>query len=603
MNIGRLYFLFILLIDFFIIFIFISPSFATKITDNNTIVAVKKRGLFNDKNILSPIRVYLKNLRIVEHTLPTGRKITPFGLINGTPNFATNVAVWHNLVAVLANGATFYQSVTVYNKHTLSKIAQYRAYKERRLKKFKHPNFVVYNPKQAKSASINKTMARFSYARNKNQDLFQGLAFAPNGIIYAAGGGVNDIVALKLIKNKLIVVKKYALKYQPFPKNQYPYQYQGHQFKKPYLFYPDFIAVSKNGKYLYTSGLLSNSVARIDLITGKTAYVNAGPYPFALSLSDNDKRLVVSDWGTNGVTVINPITMKKSGFVYTGKRLTKDSYGAGVHPTAITDIKGTPYVLIADSNNDYIYEINSKTLKVVKVINDAPYNNAPPGSYPDGIAFKDNKIYVANAGNNDIAIYNLKSGKRTGLIPAAWYPTAVASSKNSIYIVNAKGLGSGPNIYYQWIGDFMDGVVQKVNLNYAFKHIKYLTYRSLKNNGFLLSQRLTLEAQNSKIAKFLRSHIKYVVFILRENKTFDEDFGDYKRAGAWADPHLDLYNKKELPNAYKLADNYALFVNFMADGEVTAQGHEWTTGASDSDFVQRTWPEYYSGRGLVGNPG
>jgi hypothetical protein len=142
MNIGRLYFLFILLIDFFIIFIFISPSFATKITDNNTIVAVKKRGLFNDKNILSPIRVYLKNLRIVEHTLPTGRKITPFGLINGTPNFATNVAVWHNLVAVLANGATFYQSVTVYNKHTLSKIAQYRAYKERRLKKVLNtPNF------------------------------------------------------------------------------------------------------------------------------------------------------------------------------------------------------------------------------------------------------------------------------------------------------------------------------------------------------------------------------------------------------------------------------------------------------------------------------
>jgi hypothetical protein len=149
----------------------------------------------------------------------------------------------------------------------------------------------------------------------------------------------------------------------------------------------------------------------------------------------------------------------------------------------------------------------------------------------------------------------------------------------------------------------MDGAVQKVNLNYAFKHIKSLTRRSLRDNGFLHSQRTALKVRNNKIAKFLRKHIKHVVFILRENKTFDEDFGDYGRAGKWADPHLDLYNKKELPNAYKLADNYALFVNFMADGEVTAQGHEWTTGASDSDFVQRTWPEYYSGRGLVGNPG
>ena len=118
MNIGRLYFLFILLTDFFIIFIFINPSFAANTANNNTAIAIKKSGLFNDKNILSPVRVYLKNLRIMEHTLPTGRKITPVGLINGTPNFATNVAVWHNLVAVLANGATFYQTITVYNNHT-----------------------------------------------------------------------------------------------------------------------------------------------------------------------------------------------------------------------------------------------------------------------------------------------------------------------------------------------------------------------------------------------------------------------------------------------------------------------------------------------------
>ncbi|MCL4321861.1 MAG: quinoprotein amine dehydrogenase, beta chain-like protein [Deltaproteobacteria bacterium] len=565
--------------------------------------AFNRAGKSNTLDISKPVIITKHNLLYFRHTLPTGRIITPVGTLNGTANFATNVAVYHNLVAVLANGATFVQTITIYNKKTLVKIARYKAYKAKRLKRFKEPGVVVYNPKKAKNASINRSMASFTYAKNDNQDLFQGLAFGPNGILYASGGGVNDIITLKLINHRLTVIKRYPLKWQKFPKNQYPYQYQGHQFKKPYLFYPDFITISKNGKYLYASGLLSNSAARIDLMTGKTAYVNAGPYPFALSLSDNDKRLVVSDWGANGVTIINPITMKKLGFVYTGKILSKDSYGAGVHPTAVINIKGTPDVLAADSNNDRIYEINSKTLKVVKVINDAPYKNAPPGSYPDGIALRNGHIFVANAGNNDIAVYNLKSGKRIGLIPTAWYPTAVASSGSSIYIVNAKGLGSGPNFYYQWVGDFMDGAVQKVNLNYAFKHIKYLTYRSLKNNGFLLSQRLKREAQNSKITKFLRSHIKHVVFILRENKTFDEDFGDYKRAGAWADPRLDLYNKKELPNAYSLANNYALFVNFYADGEVTAQGHEWTTGASDSDFVQRTWPEYYSGRGLVGNPG
>ena len=603
MDIKRFYFLFVLLVDFFIIFIFISPSFATNTTNNNTIIAIKKSGLFNDKNIINPVRVYLKNLRIVEHTLPTGRKITPVGLINGTPNFATNVAVWHNLVAVLANGATFYQTITVYNNHSLKEVAQYKAYKERRLKKFKRPNFVIYNPKQAKSSSINKTMAQFSYAKNKNQDIFQGLAFASNGILYAAGGGVNDVIALKLIKNKIVVVKKYRLQYQPFPKTQYPYQYQGHQFKKPYLFYPDGVAVSLDGRFVYVTGLLSNSVAKINIKTGKTVYTNAGSYPFAAVLADNGKRLVVSDWGADGLTVINPITMEKIGFVHTGIVLNKGSFVAGVHPTAMFAVKNSPYVLVTDSNDDLIYKINVSALKVSAIIKDAPYKNAPPGSYPDGVTIINNKIYIANAGNNDVAVYNLKTGFRVGLIPTAWYPTAITSSGSNIFIVSAKGLGSGPNYYYQWIGDFMDGAVQKVNLNYAFKHIKSLTRRSLRDNGFLHSQRTALKVRNNKIAKFLRKHIKHVVFILRENKTFDEDFGNYGRAGKWADPHLDLYNKKELPNAYKLADNYALFVNFMADGEVTAQGHEWTTGASDSDFVQRTWPEYYSGRGLVGNPG
>ncbi|MHB8232673.1 MAG: bifunctional YncE family protein/alkaline phosphatase family protein [bacterium] len=583
----------------FLVFLLILIVYFGNISPSNGDAANR---VVNDKNILKPVVVNINNLRNMEHVLPTGRKITPVGILNGAPNFAANVAVYHNLVAVLANGATFVQTITIYDKKTLVKIAQYKAFKARRLKFAKKPAIVIYNPKKAKKGEINKAMASFTFAKNSNQDLFQGIAFGPNGILYAAGGGVNDIIALKLINHRLTVIKRYPVKWQKFPKSQYPYQYQG-RHKKPHLFYGDFITISKNGKYLYTSGLLSNSVARIDLMTGKTAYANAGAYPFALSLSDNGKRLVVSDWGANGVTVINPLTLKKSGFVSTGEKLTRNSFIAGVHPTAMISIKGTPDVLVTDSNNDRIYEIDSESLKVVKVINDAPYKNAPPGSYPDGVTVINNKIYAANAGNNDVAVFNLKTGARIGLIPTAWYPTAVASTKKSIYIVNAKGLGSGPNTEYQWVGDFMEGAVQKVNINYAFRHIKYLTYRSLKNNGFLSSQRLKRKARNNKITKFLRSHIKHIVFILRENKTFDENFGDYKRAGTWADPHLDLYNRRELPNLYKLANDYGLFVNFMADGEVTAQGHEWTTGASDSDFVQRTWPEYYSGRGLVGNPG
>ena len=529
----------------------------------------------------------------------------------------------------MANGATFFQTITIYNRKTLKEVSQYRAYKEKKFKKRRFKKFkkIIYNPKKAHHSSLNKAFSQMVYAKNKNQDLYQGIDFASNGILYAAGGGVNDVIALKVGKNgKLRVIKKYYLQWQLFPKNQYPYQYQGHQYHKPYplhsdrpstpidtvsykhrhksyLFYPDSIAVSKNNKDLYVTGLLSNSVAKINLKTGKTSYANAGSYPFDIILADHGKRLIVSDWGSDSITVLNAINLKPVGKILVGKKLSPLSYSPGVNPTGLIGLTGTPYVFVTDSNNDKIFEFNTQNLKVVRIFNDAPYPHAPYGSYPDGAALYNGFLYVVNAGNNDISVFNIKTGKQAGLIPTAWYPTSIIINKGNIYVTDAKGLGSGPNVHFQWVGDMMEGAVEKISINKVMPQLKFWTKVALQDDLFSLAQREKRKLADEKIDKFLRKHIKHVVFILRENKTFDEDLGDYSRAGKWADPHLDLYNKKELPNLYKLANEYGLFVNFDADGEVTAQGHQWTTGASDSDFVQRTWPQYYSGRGLVGNPG
>lgn len=110
---------------------------------------------------------------------------------------------------------------------------------------------------------------------------------------------------------------------------------------------------------------------------------------------------------------------EKIGFIKTGVVLNENSRVVGVNPTALINIKNGHYVLVCDSNNDIIFELNSKTLKIVKIINDSPYKNAPPGSYPDDITVIGNEIYVVNAGNDDIAVYNLKTGLRTGFILTA----------------------------------------------------------------------------------------------------------------------------------------------------------------------------------------
>ncbi|WP_215843393.1 bifunctional YncE family protein/alkaline phosphatase family protein [Acidithiobacillus sp. GG1-14] len=540
----------------------------------------------NTLNINHPIQINADNIDWVTHVLPTGRIVSPVGTVNGAPNFVTQVVPIGHDVAALANGATYAQTITWYDQNTLQRMADMAAYK------------------QSAKSTINPTDATDIHKNViGHQSFFQGLAAGPHSILYAAGGDTGDVAAFHLVHGLPRLIRRYPLRWQAFPNTQYPYAYQGHYNDKPRLFYPDAIAVGPHGQHLYVTGMLSNSLARINIQSGKTRYLNVGPYPFAITLADSGQRLVVSLWGGNAVAVVNPEKMQLLGDIRVGPPTGPNNTAAGVHPTALAALPHSPDVFVALANIDRIAEVNVADLRVKGFLNDSPYPDAPPGTYPDGLTIVGLHLYVANAGNNDVAVFNIPTGKALGLIPTAWYPTAISHVGNHLYVVSAKGLSSGPNVEHQWVGDMMDGVVQKIDLSGLDHALPAWTEESLENDGFTAAQRAARHLTDSQTDRFLRKHIHYVVFILRENKTFDEDLGDYKAAGAWADPQLDLYGPKELPNLYNLSKHYALFVNFMADGEVTAQGHQWTTAASDSDFVQRTWPEYYSGRGLVANPG
>ncbi|MHB1513575.1 YncE family protein [Acidiferrobacter sp.] len=413
----------------------------------------------------------------------------------------------------------------------------------------------------------------------------------------------NDVLALRQDRGRLTLVRRYSMSWHPFPKTQYPYHYQGHHVGQPRLFYPDAVLPGPRGHHLYVAGLLANSLAQINQKTGHVRYLNVGAYPHALVLSDHGRRLAVSLWGANAVAIVNPRHFTRLGQIQIGPRATVTDTAAGLHPTAMVAKGQGPDVFVTLANVDRIAQINTVTGKVVRWIDDSPYPDAPPGSYPDALAIAGGQLFVANAGNNDVAVFDLHSGRRAGLIPVGWYPTALTATAHALYIVAAKGLGSGPNIRHQWVGDMMDGLVQKVRFSTLAARLPQWTRLALRHNGFTHRERVARARADKAAITFLHRHIHYVVFILRENKTFDEDFGKYQAAGHYADPHLDLYGPHELPNLYSLAHHYTLFADFMADGEVTAQGHQWTTAASDSDFVQRTWPEYYSHRGFVANPG
>ncbi len=535
------------------------------------------------------------------HKTATNRIISPVGTMAMVPNFAIGVVGVGNHVVVEAAGDAFRHTLTLMNAENLGMQSQ-----------------VGFLKGRAWRNTILPGVSR--------QSLFQGLAAGPHGMVYAAGGISNNVLALQVLPGgTLKFLRKYPLAFQAFPKKQYPYTYQGEHIdpagekaagtsgeiipstggKKhsAWDFYPDSAAVGQRGRHVFTTGLLSNSVARINVQTGHTLYANAGAMPFQVVTADHGRRLVVSDWGDNGVTVLNARTLQPVGFIRIGGPTGPGNQLPGVHPTALAAVGKSANVWVACANADILTEINTTHLAIVGMAMDRPYRDAPPGSFPDALAVADGKVFAGNAGNDDVAVFNAATGKPEGLIPTGWYPTNLCIYHHALYVVSAKGLGSAPNPHYQWVGDSMPGTVQRIALNDLPTHLAAWTHTALANNGFSRTQRAKLAAQNKIAARFIGRHIHDVVFILRENKTFDENFGDYKRAGKWADPHLDLYNRTELPNLYALADRFGLCVNFYMDGEVTAQGHQWTTSAEDSDYVQRTWPMYYSNRGIVPNPG
>ncbi|RZD17276.1 MAG: hypothetical protein EVJ46_03340 [Candidatus Acididesulfobacter guangdongensis] len=261
------------------------------------------------------VKITKQNIKEYTHELPTGRFISPVGKITATQNFPTNVKVYKNYIIIVSNPSKKIQKLTLYNRKNLKPIAILEAFEGRNNVEYNGPIIEFAQPSDLKkypeyntsselfSSNITIPYSKIPTTVITHQSFFQGLTVSKNGTMYAAGGVTGNVLAVKYIKGRLKALKSYHLKWQSFPKNQYPYQYQGHQNIRPYLFYPDYVTLSKNQKSIYATGLLSNSIAKINLKTGVVKYANAGPYPFAVSLADNGKRIIVSDWGGDDVRV------------------------------------------------------------------------------------------------------------------------------------------------------------------------------------------------------------------------------------------------------------------------------------------------------------
>ncbi|MBA3945395.1 MAG: bifunctional YncE family protein/alkaline phosphatase family protein [Herpetosiphonaceae bacterium] len=431
--------------------------------------------------------------------------------------------------------------------------------------------------------------------------VFVGVAYSPDGHqAYASGGGHNVVHAYDVLSSGLVTPTGDIVlgrgKENPFPTG---------------------LSVSPDGGMLYVANNISNTVALIDthLRTVSTT-VPVGHYPYTTLTSGDGAHVYVSNWGDGTVSVID-----------TGSKTVSATITVGSHPSAM--IFGPDQLLfVADSNSDAVSVIDTTTNQQLRLLSVAPYAHAPLSSSPQGLAVSHDgqRLYVANAGSNEVMVFALhgRNGpeQRLGRIPTAWYPTSVAVSPDngSLFVTNAKGLGAGPNnagyfpspqranppfvdvlmgyndrycncTYDQYSGSMIHGTLSTIAVP-GKGRLQVYTNQVMRNNH-QGDQSLLLRSRGNPVPRpGGTSPIKHVIYIIKENRTYDQVFGDASVGDG--DQSLTLFPRANTPNLHALADRFGLLDNFYADAEVSADGHNWANSANASDYNEKMWPQDYS---------
>jgi phospholipase C len=238
----------------------------------------------------------------------------------------------------------------------------------------------------------------------------------------------------------------------------------------------------------------------------------------------------------------------------------------------------------------------------------------PLGITPSALAAdRDGKqLYVACSGINAVAVVDISQppSRVTGFLPAGWYPTAVSALPNGgAAIVNGKGKGSYPNpkgpnpivaadlASVQFVGRIQRGTVQMIP---AFDNQQLRTYtETVKQSAAYNSDQLRDAFRGGNIEAFIKegdhpSPIKHVVYIIKSGRTYDQILGDMPKGKG--DKSLVVFGRETTPNQHKLASEFVLYDNFYDNGDVSADGQNWATGAIAPDFTVKLWPNSYAGR-------
>ncbi|MBR7720886.1 bifunctional YncE family protein/alkaline phosphatase family protein [Hymenobacter properus] len=416
-----------------------------------------------------------------------------------------------------------------------------------------------------------------------------GLAFGPEGrTLYASGGQRNCVYSFKVEGQKLRPDSAFVLG-APWPKQKIGVA---------------GIAVDGRRQRLYAVTREDNSLYIFDLRTRRLLRtVDLHTQAYGAVLNAEGDGLYISLWGSHSVVMYN-----------VDQNVLLPTIPVESHPSDMVISHDGSRLFVANANSNSVSVISTLQGRVVATLGTALFPDSPTGSTPNGVAVSDDdsRLFVANADNNCLAVFDIQGPgaiRPLGFVPTGWYPTAVRVAGGQLLVVNGKGSTSlpnpnGPNPVRDvgekgagYIGGLLKSSLSRLPLPDE-KAMAAYSAQVYANTPFSKSREASPEVPaGNPVPQRVgeKSPIKHVFYIIKENRTYDQVLGDLPAGNG--DASLCLFPEKVTPNHHALTREFVLLDNFYVDAEVSADGHNWSTAAYATDFVEKTWPTYYSSRG------
>lgn len=332
----------------------------------------------------------------------------------------------------------------------------------------------------------------------------------------------------------------------------------------------------------------NHQIIQFDLGSGAVrARLRVGEFPFVLTLLPGN-RLAVSSWGQSSVTLVELSNLTKVAEIPVGS-----------HPNQMLILPDARTLVVSCSDSDSVLLIDLASLREIRRIDLRPPGSKLTGVQPDALAYDRGRLFVALAAVSSVAVFQVEQEKDLdirfeGVIPVGSFPTALSYSRQAktLFIANGRNNVTGPNAPvhsgvrpFQYIGEILGGGIEALtdaDLNRYHPRLQSL------------AERIYGGGKEAHHVPEHRPPIKYVFYVIKENRTYDQVLGDMPEGNG--NTGLVLFGEKVTPNHHALAREYILFDNFYVNGDVSADGHLWSTAGTSTEYVNKVWPMEYSKR-------